>query len=70
MTPTNQSPNIGEEFNYKHAAGVTRYRINAHHRDYGYFECVAVAAISGTHHMLGGIDVFSRAKIEAAQANR
>ncbi len=57
---------IGERFDHPHAAGVTRFQVDRAHRDAGYFECVAVRAVSGTHHFIGGICVFSRAEIEKA----
>lgn len=56
---------IGLEFNERHGAGVTRYRVNRAHRDAGYFECVAVDGVEGTHHFLGSIQVFSRQDIES-----
>ena len=59
---------IGLEFNERHGAGVTRYRVNQRHRDAGYFECVAVDGVEGTHHFLGSIQVFSRRDIESKVA--
>jgi len=59
---------IDERFNHRHAAGVTRFRVDRRHRDAGYYECVAVRRIEGTHHFLGCVNVFSRAEIEAAIA--
>lgn len=55
---------IGHIFDLRHAAGITRYRVMREHRDYGYFECVAVGAISGTHHFIGSIQIFSRSDIQ------
>jgi hypothetical protein len=57
---------LGQRFNVKHAAGVTRFQVNRAHRDAGYFECVAVRGVSGTHHFIGSIQVFSRSDIEQA----
>lgn len=50
---------LAREFDNVHAAGVTRYRVNRHHRDVGYYECVAIEAVSGTHTTIGAIEVFS-----------
>lgn len=58
---------IGTEFDYRHAAGTTRYRVDRQHRDAGYWECVATKAVSGTHTFIGGIDVFSTSEIKYAQ---
>lgn len=57
---------FGREFDHHHAAGVTRYRVLRGHRDSGYYECVAVMGVSGTHHFVGSIQVFSRTDIESA----
>ena len=54
---------LGQRFNHRHAAGVTRYQIDRAHRDAGYFECVAIRGVSGTHHFIGTIQVFSLADI-------
>lgn len=54
---------LGQRFNHRHAAGVTRYQIDRPHRDAGYFECVAVRAVSGTHHFIGSVQVFSLADL-------
>lgn len=56
---------LGQRFDHRHAAGVTRYQIDRAHRDAGYYECVSVRGVSGTHHFIGGIQVFSRADILA-----
>ena len=61
---------IGETFDVHHAAGVTRYRVARPHRDAGYFECVAVAGLSGSHHFIGSIEIFSRDAIETYRAPR
>lgn len=55
---------VGERFNWQHAAGVTRFQVDRPHRDAGYFECVAVRGVSGAHHFIGSIQVFSRQEIE------
>jgi hypothetical protein len=55
---------LGARFNRTHAAGVTRYQVDREHRDFGYFECVAIRGVSGTHHFIGSIQVFSVADIE------
>lgn len=57
---------LGQRFNWHHAAGVTRYQVDRPHRDVGYYECVAVRGVSGAHHGIGGIQVFSRCDIETA----
>ena len=57
---------LGQRFNRVHAAGVTRYQVDREHRDFGYFECVAIRGLSGTHHFIGSIQVFSRTDIESA----
>ena len=54
---------VGTEFDYLHAAGTTRYRVSKRHRDCGYWECVSVEAVEGTHHFLGSINVFSTGEI-------
>ena len=59
---------IGQEFNVVHAAGITRYRIERRYRQWGYFECVGIQAVSGTHHFLGSLQIFSQAAIEEAIA--
>lgn len=56
----------GLRFNVHHAAGVTRYQVDRAHRDAGLYECVAIRAVSGTHHFIGSIQVFSRQEIERA----
>lgn len=56
--------NIGNEFKLEHAAGVTLFKVDRPHRDYGYFECVAVAGLSGTHHFIGSIQVLRVSDIE------
>ena len=56
---------LGQLFNHIHAGGVTRFQVDRRHRDAGYYECVAVRAVSGTHHFIGGINVFSRTEILA-----
>jgi len=53
---------IGQLFNLRHAAGVTRYLVQSRHRDAGYYECVALRGVEGTHHFV----VFSAAVIVAA----
>lgn len=55
---------IGTRFDHRHAAGVTRYRVARRHRDCGYFECVAVEGVEGTHHFLGSIGIFAGRDIE------
>lgn len=57
---------LGQRFNHRHAAGVTRYQVDRAHRNAGYFECVAIRGVEGTHHFIGSIQVFSSADIEAA----
>ena len=57
---------LGERFNHRHAAGVTRYQVDRAHRHSGAFECVAVRGVEGTHHFIGSIQVFSRQEIERA----
>ena len=57
---------IGERFNHKHAAGITRYQVDRAHRHSGMFECVSIRGVEGTHHMVGSIQVFSRQEIENA----
>lgn len=54
---------VRQEFNVRHAAGVTRYRVDRHHRDAGYYECVTVRCVEGTHTTIGAIQVFSAADI-------
>lgn len=54
----------GTLFNYRHAAGVTQYRVVRRHRDCGFFECVSHKGISGSHHFIGSIQVFERKQIE------
>lgn len=54
---------LGERFDVRHAAGVTRYQVDRKHRDAGYYECVAIRGVDGTHHCIGAIQVFSRADI-------
>ena len=56
---------IGLEFNVQHGGGVTTYRVMRRHRDAGYFECEAVDGVSGTHHFLGSLEIFSRRDIES-----
>lgn len=56
---------IGQSFNLTHGGGITTYRVSRAHCDAGYFECVAVAAVSGSHHFLGGIEIMSRQTIES-----
>ena len=51
-------------FNHRHAAGVTQYRVVRPHRDCGYFECVSVGGVEGSHHFPGSIQIFSRAAIQ------
>lgn len=58
--------NTGLRFNVSHAAGVTRYQVDRPHRHSGMYECVAIRAVSGTHHFIGSIQVFSRQEIERA----
>lgn len=60
---------IGLEFNARHGAGVSTYRVTRPHRDAGYFECVTVDfapvppfTAAG---WLGAIEVFSRRDIES-----
>lgn len=55
---------VGKEFNYHHAAGITRYRVLRRHRDCGYWECVAIQAVEGTHHFLHSINIFATDKIK------
>lgn len=55
---------IGVEFDVRHGAGVTTYRVIRRHRDAGYFECEAVDGVFGSHHFLGSIQVFNRRDIE------
>lgn len=57
---------LGQRFNHRHAAGVTRYQVDREHRDSGYYECVAVRGVSGTHHFIGSIQVFSVIDISLA----
>lgn len=57
---------LGQRFNHRHAAGVTRYQVDRAHRHSGMFECVAIRAVEGTHHFIGSIQVFSRQEVEAA----
>lgn len=57
---------LGQRFDHRHAAGVTRFHVDRQHRDAGYYECVAVRGVEGSHHFIGGIQVFSRADIEKA----
>jgi len=59
---------LGQRFNHRHAAGVTRYQVDRAHRDHGYFECVAIRGVEGTHHFVGGIQVFSQEDIRHALA--
>lgn len=54
---------LGQQFNWRHAAGVTRFQVVRRHRDAGYYECVAVRGVEGTHHFLGGIQVVSQSDI-------
>ena len=54
---------IGQRFNHPHAAGVTRYQVDRPHRDAGYFQCVAIRGVEGSHHFIGSIQVFSLAEI-------
>ena len=60
---------LDAEFVVSHAAGATRYRVARRHRDVGYFECIAIAAVRGTHHFLGSIQVFGRVAIEGHMAD-
>ena len=55
---------IGREFNWRHAAGITRFRVWMRHRDIGYFDCIAVRGVAGTHHFVGSIQTFSAADID------
>lgn len=57
---------LGQRFNIRHAAGVTRYQVDRAHREAGFFECVAIRGVEGTHHFVGSISVFSRQDIEHA----
>lgn len=57
---------LGVRFNLRHEAEVTRYQVDRAHRSAGYYECVAIRGVSGTHHFIGSIQVFSRADIERA----
>lgn len=57
---------LGQRFDHRHAAGVTRYQVDRQHRDAGYYECVAIRGVEGSHHFIGGIQVFSRQDIESA----
>ncbi|HMN09345.1 MAG TPA: hypothetical protein PKC83_11215 [Gemmatimonadaceae bacterium] len=61
---------LGQRFDWTHAAGVTRYQVDREHRNAGHYECVSVRGISGSHHMVGSIQVFSRADIEMALGGR
>lgn len=56
---------LGQRFDYRHGGGVTRYVVDRKHRDAGYYECVAVRAVEGSHTTVGAIQVFSRASILA-----
>jgi hypothetical protein len=66
----NRDALIGTRFDHCHAAGVTRYQVDRPHRDAGYYECVAIRAVSGSHHFIGSIQVFSRADIVATEGAR
>lgn len=57
---------LGARFNERHAAGVTRYQVDRRHMNPGFYECVAVRGVEGTHHFIGSIQVFSRSHILAA----
>lgn len=57
---------LGQRFNHRHAAGVTRFQVDRAHRDAGYYDCVAVRGVEGTHHFIGCIQVFSRVDIQRA----
>lgn len=57
---------LGQRFNIRHAAGVTRYQVDRAHRHSGMFECVAIRGVEGTHHFVGSIQVFSRQEVENA----
>lgn len=57
---------IGQRFNHRHGGGVTRFQVDRPHRTAGYFECVAVRAVEGTHHFIGSIQAFSRSEIQNA----
>ena len=57
---------LGQRFNHRHAAGVTRSQVDREHRDSGWFECVAIRGVSGTHHFIGSLQFFERAEIERA----
>lgn len=59
---------LGQRFNYEHGGGVTRYQVDRAHRTAGFYECVAVRAISGSHHFIGSIQAFSRREILSALA--
>lgn len=61
---------IGEEFAVHHAAGITLYRVDRKYRDAGYFECVSVRGISGSHHFIGAIDTFSETVIKLGRETR
>lgn len=57
---------LGQRFDHQHGAGVTRFQVDREHRTPGYYECVAVRGVSGTHHFVGSIQVFSRSEIVKA----
>jgi hypothetical protein len=57
---------LGQRFDIRHAAGVTRYQVDRAHRHSGSYECVAIRGVEGTHHFIGSIQVFSRQEIERA----
>lgn len=61
---------LGQRFDHRHAAGVTRFQVDRAHRDAGYYECVAVRGVEGSHHFVGAIEIFSRAVIVSAIEDR
>lgn len=61
---------LGQRFNHQHGGGVTRYQVDRPHRTLGFYECVAVRAVSGSHHFIGSIQAFSKAEIVKALGGR
>lgn len=64
MENTKHMPILGRTFNFRHAAGVTEYRVVRPMRECGYWECVSVRGIEGTHHFVNGLQTFRNAEIE------
>jgi len=53
---------MATEFNFKHAAGVTRFKV-IRAVPHGFYECLSIQEISGTHHGINGFQWFTKDQI-------